>query len=77
MIKIDLSKAVEIRKEQLRIERAPLLQHLDVQFQLAGELGDSDKYNAVVAEKKRLRKITDLCNQAKTTEELKNITVFI
>jgi len=57
----------------LRSERSPLLQALDVQFQRALETaGDTA---AIVAEKQRLRDITQLADQATSTEELKALKV--
>jgi hypothetical protein len=73
MITINLNKAKDITKDRLRSERAPLLQALDVQFQRALETaGDTA---AIVAEKQRLRDITNLADQASTLDELKAITV--
>jgi hypothetical protein len=73
MIVINLDKAKEIKKEQLRAERAPLLQAQDVAFQRALEEGSDTA--AIVAEKQRLRDITQLADQATTLDELKAITV--
>lgn len=69
MITINLNKAKDITKNRLRAERAPLLQALDVQFQRALETGADT--TAIVAEKQRLRDITQLADQATSTEELK------
>jgi hypothetical protein len=69
MISINLNKAKEIKKDQLRAERAPLLQAQDVAFQRALEEGADTA--AIVAEKQRLRDITDLADQAETLDELK------
>jgi hypothetical protein len=69
MITINLNKAKDITKDRLRSERAPLLQALDVQFQRALETaGDTA---AIVAEKQRLRDITQLVDTAQTPDELK------
>ena len=73
MITINLSKAKDITKDRLRSERAPLLQAQDVAFQRALEEGADTA--AIVAEKQRLRDITQLADQATTVEELKNITI--
>lgn len=73
MITINLNKAKEITKARLREERAPLLQAQDVAFQRALEEGADTA--AVVAEKQRLRDITQLANQATTIEELKGISI--
>jgi hypothetical protein len=73
MITINLNKAKEIKKENLREERAPLLQAQDVAFQRALETGEDT--SAIVAEKKRLRDITKVVDTATTVEELKTISV--
>lgn len=73
MITVNLNKAKEITKERLRAERAPLLQAQDVAFQRALEEGASTA--AIVAEKQRLRDITQLADQATSTDELKGITL--
>jgi hypothetical protein len=69
MITINLNKAKDITKERLRTERAPLLQAQDVAFQRALEEGADT--TAIVAEKQRLRDITQLADTAQTPEELK------
>lgn len=71
MITINLNKAKIIKKNMLREERAPLLQAQDVAFQRALEEGADT--SAIVAEKQRLRDITQLADQATTIEELKAI----
>ena len=73
MITINLDKAKDITKEKLRIERAPLLQAQDVAFQRALETGANT--SSIVAEKQRLRDITQLADQATTVEQLKQISV--
>jgi hypothetical protein len=71
MITINLNKAKDITKDRLRTERAPLLQAQDVAFQRALETGADT--TAIVAEKQRLRDITQLADQATSTEELKEL----
>jgi hypothetical protein len=71
MITINLNKAKVITKERLRTERAPLLQAQDVAFQRALESGGDT--SAIVAEKQRLRDITQLVDQATTLEQLKQL----
>lgn len=73
MITINLDKAKEITKERLREEREPLLAAQDVAFQRALELGEDT--SSIVAEKQRLRDITNLVDTATTLDELKGITV--
>lgn len=72
-ITVNLNKAKDITKDKLRAERAPLLQALDVQFQRALETGGNTA--EIVAEKQRLRDITKLADAAKSTDELKAISV--
>jgi len=71
MITINFDKAVEITKDRLRAERTPLLQAQDVEFQRALESGADT--TAIVAEKQRLRDITQLADSATTLEELKTL----
>jgi hypothetical protein len=73
MITVNLDKAKAITKERLRAERTPLLQAQDVAFQRAIEEGADT--SAIVAEKQRLRDITNLADQATTLEELKGIAL--
>jgi hypothetical protein len=73
MIKIDMNKAREITKDRLRAERTPLLQAQDVAFQRALEEGADT--TAIVAEKQRLRDITNLADQATTLDELKALEI--
>jgi hypothetical protein len=72
-VRINLDKAKEIVKSCLRIERAPLLQKLDVDFQRTLETGADT--SAIVSEKQRLRDITKLADEAQTLDELKAIKV--
>jgi len=71
MIIINIDKAKEITKARLRQERVPLLAAQDVAFQRALETGANT--SAIVAEKQRLRDITQLADAATTIEELKII----
>lgn len=73
MITINLEKAKAITKDRLRAERTPLLQAQDVAFQRAIEEGADT--TAIVAEKQRLRDITNLADAASSVEELKAISV--
>jgi hypothetical protein len=73
MITINFDKAKAITKDRLRAERAPLLAAQDVAFQRALE-ANADT-TTIVAEKQRLRDITQLADQATTLEQLKQIEV--
>ena len=71
-VTVNKSKAVEITKKRLRFERDPLLAAQDVLFQRAQEINADT--TAIVAEKQRLRDITDLATTALTLEQLKALT---
>ncbi len=66
---IDINKAKEITKDRLRVKRKSLLEAQDVLFQRALESGADT--SAIVAEKQRLRDITNQVNAKNTLEELK------
>jgi len=68
-VTVNLTKAKEQAKDRLRAERAPLLQAQDVAFQRALE-ANADT-TAIVAEKQRLRDITQLADQATDLDELR------
>jgi hypothetical protein len=68
-VTVNKAKAVEITKKRLRAERTPLLAAQDVAFQRALESGADT--SAIVAEKQRLRDITNLATEDKTLEELR------
>lgn len=70
---VNLDKAKAQTKDRLRAERAPLLAAQDVLFQRALESGADT--SAIVAEKQRLRDITDLVDTCKTTDELRGLSV--
>ena len=72
-VTINFDKAKAITKDRLRAERTPLLQAQDVAFQRALESGADT--TAIVAEKQRLRDITQLADQATTLDELKTLKV--
>ena len=69
-IVINFDKAVAITKDRLRAERTPLLQAQDVLFQRNLEAGLDN--SAVIAEKQRLRDITNIT--ATTLDELKELS---
>jgi hypothetical protein len=77
MVQIDMAKAVEIQRNRIRALREPLLAALDVEFMRAVERGDQAEQARVVAEKQRLRDLTNdpRLTAAKTVDELKIITV--
>lgn len=73
VVSVDLDAAKEITKDRLRSEREPLLQEQDIAFQRALEEGSDTA--AIVAEKQRLRDITNLADQAATLDELRELKV--
>ena len=68
-IKIDIAKAKDITKDRLRAERKPLLEEQDILFMQAQEAGADT--SAIVAEKQRLRDITNQVDNMTTVEQLK------
>ena len=71
-VTVNKSKAVEITKKRLRQEREPLLAAQDILFQRAQETNADT--TAIVAEKQRLRDVTDLATTSLTLEQLKALT---
>ena len=69
---INMTKAKEITKERLRVERKPLLEVQDIKFMQAQETGSDT--TAIVTEKKRLRDITKNVDSCTTTDELKALS---
>ena len=72
-VNINFTKAQDIIKERLRADRKPLLEAQDVAFQRA--LETSEDTTAIVAEKTRLRDITNQVDTMTTLDELKGVTV--
>ena len=72
-ITVNIDKAKVITKDRLRAEREPLLEEQDVLFQRALESGDDT--TAIVAEKQRLRDITNQVDSMTTVDELKGASV--
>lgn len=73
MITVNIDKAKNITKDRLRAERKPLLEAQDVAFQRALESGEDT--TAIVAEKQRLRDITNQVDSMTTVDELKAASV--
>jgi hypothetical protein len=72
-VSVNLSKAKEITKARLRVQREPLLQAQDILFQRALESGLNTA--DIVAEKQRLRDITTLADSCTTTAQLRALGV--
>ena len=69
MITVNITKAKDITKVRLRSERKPLLEAQDILFNRA--LETTSDTTAIVAEKTRLRDITNQVDSMTTTDELK------
>ena len=69
VITVNIEKAKEIVKEKLRLDRKPLLEAQDVLFQRALETGTDTA--DIVAEKQRLRDITNDVDAMTTEAQLK------
>ena len=72
-ITVNVEKAKVITKDKLREKRKPLLEAQDLLFMKAQETGADT--TAIVAEKHRLRDITNQVDTMTTVEELKGATV--
>lgn len=70
---VNMTKALEIKKDMIRAERAPLLAALDIEMMRAIESGNSAKQAEIAAKKQALRDVTKdpVLTQAKTPDELK------
>jgi hypothetical protein len=72
-----MEKAVEIKKNNLRQERAKVLAQLDIDFMKAVEQSNTASQQEIAAKKQALRDITDkpeLVN-ATTVEQLDAVTI--
>ena len=65
VVEVDMPKAQEIFKDNLRRERQPLLEALDVEYMKAMERGEDT--TAIVAQKVALRDVTDDARIASAT----------
>ena len=72
-VNINITKAKDITKDRLRVERKPLLEAQDILFMQAQESGADT--SDIVTEKQRLRDITNQVNSMTTTTQLKAATV--
>ena len=73
-MQVNFTKAQEITKERLRADRKPLLEEQDVLFMRATE--DGSDTASIVAEKQRLRDITNQVDTMTTLDELKSVEVI-
>ena len=72
-ITVNINKAKDITKDRLRAERKPLLVEQDIAYMKALE-SNSDT-TVIVAEKQRLRDITNQVDSMTTVVELKGATI--
>ena len=77
VIEVDMAKARDIHKDNLRAERKPRLEALDVSYMKALEAGSGA--DAIAAQKATLRDITDDSRiaGASTPEALKALTLAV
>ena len=74
-LKEDIPKAKEIWKEKLRIDRKPLFDANDIRFRDAYIINDTVELDASIAERDRLRDITNLVDSCKTIAAIKKVSV--
>jgi hypothetical protein len=72
MIKINLNKAKEIHKNNLRIARAEAFKPLDVAFMKALEQGNNSEIEDIKEKKQVLRDITNLPVDIQSLDDLKS-----
>ena len=73
MITVNFTKAQNITKDRLRLDRKPLLEAQDILLMKAQESGSDT--SAIITEKQRLRDITKQVDSMTTLDELKNASV--
>ena len=74
MIKINLDKAKEIHKNNLRFARSQEFKSLDVEFMRSVEQSDNEKMTEISSKKQELRDITSAeeISSASSADELKS-----
>ena len=72
MITVNFTKAQNITKDRLRLDRKPLLEAQDILFMKAQESGSDT--SSIATEKQRLRDITNQVDALTTVDELKSIS---
>jgi hypothetical protein len=74
MLNIDVNRALDVHKKQIRIKREILFKDLDVQFMRALEVGNTTLSTEVGLKKQALRDITDIdISNVATLDELKQL----
>ncbi len=74
-MQVNFTKAQDITKERLRIDRKPLLEAQDILYMRAQEAGSDT--SAIVTEKQRLRDITIQVDSMTTLDQLKEASVSV
>lgn len=59
-VEIDINKAKEIKRNQFRQARKPLLEQLDIEYMRAVETSNASKKKSIAAKKKQLRDVTSI-----------------
>ena len=77
MITINMGKARDIKRNQLRAERAPMLSALDVEYQRADEQKNEVEKELVAQRKQALRDVTKhpAIDGAATPDDLKCLSI--
>jgi len=74
MFKLNIEKAKELHRNQIRAARVEVFQKLDAEFMKAFELGDAEKLEEIKQKKQELRDLTkcDHIECAECVEDLKH-----
>jgi len=77
VIKINMDKARDIKRDTIRLERQPELEKLDVEYQRALENNDQVKMAEIVDKKQKLRDApaSEQIENASTTKALNSISL--
>jgi hypothetical protein len=75
MISIDMKKARDIWRDNLRLERSPVLESLDLEFIRALESGNTEQQEKIKKQKQDLRDVPadPRIEKAQTAEDLKQL----
>jgi len=71
-VDVHLDKAKEIKKDKMRDLRKPLMDHCDIEFMKAVEVGDEDMKQCIIARKQELRNVTKL----KLPDDIEELKAF-
>lgn len=78
-VEVDMTVAREIHRDNLRTERAPILQQLDTAWFRAAETSDTAAQAGIASQKQALRDVTDdsRIDAATTPEQIKSLTLDV